>query len=291
MEAKGFVPKLERLLLAVDHSPNGKFAARLAGLVAGQRGIPITLLALGEETEKVETARRKGKTAGEEAAKSASDETKKSQQKEDQPDKVDVVVRTLATPSSEAIAQEAERGYDLLFVGIETMRGRDGFHGDVDRIAAAFDEPLAIVIGADEHLKNPEKSRLEMLVPVNGTDVSRRAAEIAIEIARGVDEAEITALYVASRNAKQRRGARARRQEKAILDDVQDLAGLYGRKVETAMHTDVAPDSAVVASAKRNGHNLIVMGVSRRPGEQLFFGETAAGVCKDAPISVVFVAS
>ena len=37
-EAKGFVPNLERLLVAVDDSPNGKFAARLAGLIAGPRG-------------------------------------------------------------------------------------------------------------------------------------------------------------------------------------------------------------------------------------------------------------
>jgi nucleotide-binding universal stress UspA family protein len=96
---------------------------------------------------------------------------------------------------------------------------------------------------------------------------------------------------VASRNAKQRRGARVRRQEKAILDEVTHLADLYDRKVETAIRADVAADEAVVAAAKRNGHNLVVMGVSRRPGDQLFFGETAAGVFKDAPISVLFLAS
>ncbi|MEH2560608.1 cation:proton antiporter [Bradyrhizobium sp. AZCC 2289] len=45
-EAKGFVSNLERLLLAVDDSPNGKFAARLTGLIAGQRGMPTTLLSL-----------------------------------------------------------------------------------------------------------------------------------------------------------------------------------------------------------------------------------------------------
>ncbi len=35
MEAKGFVPKLERLLLAVDDSANAKFATRIAGMIAG----------------------------------------------------------------------------------------------------------------------------------------------------------------------------------------------------------------------------------------------------------------
>ena len=34
-EEKGFVPNLERLLIAVDDSPNGKFASRVAGMLAG----------------------------------------------------------------------------------------------------------------------------------------------------------------------------------------------------------------------------------------------------------------
>jgi Kef-type K+ transport system membrane component KefB/nucleotide-binding universal stress UspA family protein len=290
MEAKGFVPKLERLLLAVDHSPNGKLTARIAGLVAAQRGIPITVLPLSVEDEKAKVSKQKNKAEDEAPAKAPAEDVKKSKPKEDQPDPVDVIVRALDAPTHEAIAKEAERGYDMLFVGMDTMRGRDGFHREVDRIAGAFDGPLAIVVGAGEHLKKPEEGGLEMLVPVNGTDVSRRAAEIAIEISRGVD-AQITALYVATRNTKQPRSARTRRQEKAILDDVKHLADLYDRKVVTAIRADAAPDSAVVAAAKRNGHNLIIMGVSRRPGDQLFFGETAAGVFKDTPISVLFVAS
>src|SRR5262249_57150844 len=49
-EAKGFVANLERLLLAVDESANGRFAGRLAGIVAGPRGLPVTVLQLGRET-------------------------------------------------------------------------------------------------------------------------------------------------------------------------------------------------------------------------------------------------
>ena len=44
MEAKGFVPNLERLLLAVDDSPNGKFASRIAGMIAGTQRMPTTVL-------------------------------------------------------------------------------------------------------------------------------------------------------------------------------------------------------------------------------------------------------
>src|SRR5262249_18519731 len=47
-EAKGFMPNVERLLLAVDDSANGKFTAHLTGLLAGRRGTPTTLLRLRE---------------------------------------------------------------------------------------------------------------------------------------------------------------------------------------------------------------------------------------------------
>jgi len=43
-EAKGFVPNIERLLVAVDASPSGQFASRLVGLLAGARRIPTTVI-------------------------------------------------------------------------------------------------------------------------------------------------------------------------------------------------------------------------------------------------------
>ena len=42
---------------------------------------------------------------------------------------------------------------------------------------------------------------------------------------------------------------------------------------------------------KTRAHNLIMMGVSRRPGDKLFFGDTAAAVLEKSPTSIVFVAS
>src|SRR5439155_14174274 len=43
-EAQGFVPKIERLLVAVDASPSGRFVSRLVGLLAGARRIPTTVI-------------------------------------------------------------------------------------------------------------------------------------------------------------------------------------------------------------------------------------------------------
>src|SRR3954471_8072065 len=56
-EQKGFVANLERLLLAVDESANAKFASHIAGLLAGPRGLPITVLHVGSRAKHQEKRR------------------------------------------------------------------------------------------------------------------------------------------------------------------------------------------------------------------------------------------
>jgi hypothetical protein len=107
-EGRGFVSNLERLLLAVDESPNGKFAATLAGLLAGSRGIPITVLPLAEETK---SGQPDAKSAGdrlEEMVKTAADEIKPGQRRDEEAPPVDVTVRRRDAPTGEAVAQEAK---------------------------------------------------------------------------------------------------------------------------------------------------------------------------------------
>jgi nucleotide-binding universal stress UspA family protein len=57
------------------------------------------------------------------------------------------------------------------------------------------------------------------------------------------------------------------------------------------VQADAVPDKAILAELKRAEYDLIIMGVSRRPGDKLYFGDTAAAVFEDARVSVVFVAS
>jgi Kef-type K+ transport system membrane component KefB/nucleotide-binding universal stress UspA family protein len=294
IDAKGFVSNLERLLLAVDGSPNGRFASRLAGLIAGPRGLPTTILSLVAD-EPAEIAATSSKEAVRDTVAAAAEDGKKAQPPDDQTAAAVVTVRRSDAPTQEAVAEEARKGYDLLFVGVENTRQKNGaFHPDVARIASGFDGPLAIVAAKGSHLKQPEQGTLRILVPVNGTDVSRRAAEVAMAIAH-VLEAPITALYVSSRSGRGRgkssRRLRGRAHEQAILKDIVALADQYGREIKTVMHADIAPDEAILMEAQRTGSDLIVMGVSRRSGEQLFFGETAEAVFDKTPTSLMLVSS
>src|SRR6266508_2200973 len=115
-EGRGFVSNLERLLLAVDQSPNGKFAARLAGLLAGTGGIPITVLPLsdGDKTGSKQEKTKEPRDRVEETVKAAAEDTTLAQSSDDEPAPVDVTILKHHTASTEAVAEKAKKGYDLL---------------------------------------------------------------------------------------------------------------------------------------------------------------------------------
>ncbi len=342
MEAKGFVPNLERLLLAIDDSQNGKFASRVAGLLAGTRGMPTTVLHI-TDAPKIENVKPDSKTTAKTDAKVQSkaaekkatvkksapekekngksakgekvEETKEEQleieaekveetikgaakenvakQKKDEKTDIPVDVTTIVheAPSPEFIAKEAQKGYDLMIIGLEktAIRGKD-FHEGVTTLAAGFTGPLAIADARGDLRETPD-GKMSILVPVNGTDVSRRGAEVAIAMARAT-KAPLTVLYVAVRSGKRgRRTVRNRPQEEAILKDIVAIADGYNMSIRTAAIAENAADKAILAEIKRRKNNLVVMGVGRRPGEKLFFGDTAASLLQEAECSLLFLAS
>jgi len=134
-------------------------------------------------------------------------------------------------PVTEAIAREAKRGYGLLLIGVAKTRGSGGsFHVDLTRIVASFEGPLAVVAARGPHLREPEESPLNILLPVNGTEVSRRAAEVAIAIAAACRR-PLAALYVTTAAARDRPRLHARQEQLAVIDDVVGLDHVRGELV------------------------------------------------------------
>jgi Kef-type K+ transport system membrane component KefB/nucleotide-binding universal stress UspA family protein len=337
MEARGFIPNLERLLIAVDDSSNGKFASRVAGMLAGTKGMPTTVLHIPDtskieskmpdtqagmdanppkpedkkaEQKKSEDKEKDGKKSNKSEKKAEKDEAKaegageavqqaaaqiKSKQNDEEKVGSPVEVTTIVhdQPSPAAIAEEAEKGYDIFFIGLEeTSKQSDEFGPGVTNLARGFEGPLVISAVRNDLLKKPE-GKLSILVPVNGTEPSRRAAEVAITLARAT-KAQITVLYVSVRTAVRRgvrRGIRSRQHEEAILKDIVAIADGYNMSIRTTVVTERAADEAILGELGRRNHNLVVLGVGRRPGEKLFFGDTAAALLKKSERSLLFVAS
>jgi nucleotide-binding universal stress UspA family protein len=292
LDARGFVPNLERLLLAVDGGANGTLASRLAGAIAGSGDKPTTIIELGpdkwrsargdngESKDKVRTAAAQVTPLVEEPVRG----------------NVDVTTRTRKAADAEAVADEAQKGYDLVIVGIDKTRGpRGGFGPEITRIAEGFEGPLAVAIAGGRRLKSGGEPIGRILIPVNGSDVSRRAAEAGFALARTGDS-RVSALDVASGRpnggcGRIRRGSVTRRNEEAVLKDIAELADRYNARVRTALRVDVAAEDAILKEAERGGYDLIVLGVTRRPGETLFFGNMAAALLERCDTAILFVAS
>jgi Kef-type K+ transport system membrane component KefB/nucleotide-binding universal stress UspA family protein len=292
MEARGFVPNLERLLLSVDGSANGKFATRICGMIAGYKNMPTTVMQIktDKKTSKAaaEVQKQAAATAGETIQEIAAQTEPPAAEARSETPKLDVTAILEKAPSAEAVAEEAEKGYSLLLIGLEkTVTRRNQFHDDVTNIAAGFEGPLSIVDARNAHLKQPLDEKLNILAPVNGTETSRRAAEIAIVLARA-SKAPITALYVAPSGKGKKR---ARQYEEAILKDIVALAETYDVTLHTAVRANLAAEEAIIKQTARGRHNLIVLGAGRRPGEKLFFGDTAAALIAKSERSLMFVAS
>jgi nucleotide-binding universal stress UspA family protein len=297
-EATGFVTNIERLLVAVDDSANGKLAWHLADMLARPRGIPMTVLHLGRQdlVQGIETTSAQRV----EAAVSGVNETGEIGQtevREARARRLDIALHAESLAPEAIVTKEARKGYDVLMIGVETTTAtHGGFHEQVARMAAGFEGPLAVAVARGSHLQKPPQRRLNILVPVRGNKVSRRGAEVALALARAGAGA-VTALYVmgtvglGAAQRRLRRPTTSRRHEEAILKDIVELADRYDTPIRTALRLDIAPEDAILRQARLGRYDLVVMGVGRPAGETLYFGKIAAAVLENSQYSLLFVSS
>lgn len=280
LDQRGFVSKLQRLLVAADDSAIGKFSAYLAGLIGGGSGMPTTFLHLTNSTARRQTGAKGPEKHLETIRKGAKASATAVREGEDTPvDKVHLSARKETGVTGKTIADEARKGYDMLIVGLNSsLTPKGDFTARMNDIASGFDGPLCLVVKGAGAGKMPQlKAGETILVPVNGTEASRRAAEFALAVARP-NRARVKALYVAREDKADRRPTPiSHRREEAVLKDTADLGERYGVTILTAMRMQGAAGDAIRKEAAR-GVALVVMGVTQRPGDELFFGETAATV-------------
>ena len=288
-EDKGFVSRMERLMVAADATPKGLFAARLAGLIAGARGMPVTVVPMiaGEEPASIDPL------ASEVADVAGAVQARLKAPEDPAPDPIVVTGSGKDDKAEDTIAEAAEKGFDLLVVGVEpTGAPGGGFSAVVAATVDRFEGPAAVVAARGVQAANPRTDRLGILVPVNGTDVSRRGAEVALTLAQAAN-VSVTALYVANAadaTTRQRIGS-LRRSRDAVLGEVEALAKRHGVTVRTAARVGVAAEDAILREARLGGHDMIVMGVGRRPGQTLVFGLVAEAILDASDRTVVFIAS
>ena len=335
LDERGFVPNLERLLLAVDESAVGRMAARLAGLLAGGQGMPVTILKLDKDLRRPEKAPENKKESGKErpgtekkearrdekpeeadarqkplsgaesiredvaeqdhdpvaqavkAGAKASAQKVKDDEAEPDPEEVHLITKQPVDSAADVVRDEARKGYDLLLIGMEESRDRNGnIAPEIAELASGFDGPLILFSAAQgQGLGLRLSRRTHILVPVNGTPASRRAAEVSFALARPTG-ARVSALFVSQTDGH----SRTRSREEGVLKDMVELAQRYDIWLNTLISKRGGAAEAILKEA-RSGYGMIVMGVSSRAGEDLFFGNTAATVFREWENPLLLVAS
>ncbi len=282
-EAQGFLKHIERLLVAVDDSPSGRLASRLVGLLAGVRNIPTTVLHFDPGTADDETAAERSEATVKAGAHQAATTEK---------DKVDITARTRRSDSlEEAIALEAKKGYGLLVIGREPTSNGNTFDARITRSAAAFGGSFALAIARPNGERRP--GSLNILVPITGTSTSREGAEVAVALAQAT-QGTVTALYVSSHirtTWRQRFGPRLIPDTgaEAAIREITELGEHYNIEVRGRIRAGRTTEAVILKEIESGRHSLLVMGVSPRPGDQLFFGAVAAEVLQRAKCSILFV--
>jgi nucleotide-binding universal stress UspA family protein len=293
---RGYVPMLERLLTAVDDSPSGRLASWLAGLLAGPRGMPVTVVELELAAPKEKAAETEAPAVVEAAMEEAQPRREAEAEATPKSDRnVEVRRRTRDEKSEEIIAAEADKGFDLLWIGTEHGVDLTGAISPLTaRIVRRFEGDFSLCFARGEKAKHLEAEPLHLLVPITGTAYSRKAVEVALALAQA-SNGSVTALHVGrmpqSWTGKLRRSMTIDQEALAILKEVSDLARIYGARVQTRMEASSSADRAILRAAARDNYSAILMGVTPRPGDTLHFGNVPQAVLANTPLSVVLVSS
>jgi Kef-type K+ transport system membrane component KefB/nucleotide-binding universal stress UspA family protein len=295
VDEKSFIGNLERLLLAADNGANGQFASRLAGVIAGTLGMPATVLELrpadgargkrkggdcpGDVIERVETTVAS-------AAKTAAERGSSGEQRP----APEIIARGRNKSAPRVVEDETRKGHDLLVIGLDDAWHPDGgFSRTAADLAAPFDGGLIVVVGCEDHVDALAGNGLKILVTVDGSHTARNAAEAAFVLA-GSMSATVTAVHVApSRNGRTAPPKTTGADRKAMAADLDSLARRYGARAKLLTRSDRDVAAGIVRAVEDGEFDLLVMGVRRRAGKTLHFGDTAAAVLEhsDCPVALV----
>ena len=284
-ETRGFVGRLERLLVARGTGSSGQLAARLSGLLGAGRDLPVTVMPMaGGLTEDTSVA---------DVATAALRVHRRDGQ--DEIEEPDVTVRPPEGDPLEAVAAEGRKGYGLLVIGLDPTTRREG--GLQPRVAGLLDgfEGVRLVVAARGiHKRQPADGPLRLLVPSTGTESGRRAAEVAFALAQ-TGQASVTALFVdapptgAGKRLAQRRPSGQRPQREVVLTEMAATASRFAVEIGTVARVATDTAAAILGQVRRADDTVVVLGVQPRPGEGVPFGSLAESLLEGADVSLILV--
>jgi len=286
------VPKMERALVYVDGSANGKATALLAGLFAARQQVLATVMESGGKSGREGEVGR-GRQLLVRAAKPLLEGARPSdgQPARERQLSLEELVQGKAADTEGALEREAAKGYSIAFIGIEApISATDSrFEGRIERLLSAFDGPVAITLNGARSSGEPGNP-LNVLVPTGGTPEARLATEIALALAKASGGA-LTALHVfdPQDDTELLRG-RARRQGLSVLADVRQLGRRSGVSVKGVTVTNSRPEVEIRRATRLAAYDLVVIGTALRQGKAKFLSPRSTALVRSLQAPVLLVA-
>ena len=269
------LPKMERALLYVDDSANGRLAARLAGLFAARQQVLTTVL---DVTREQNAGRQPHHEHLAEAARSTEPA-------------VHTVVTSRPSQHEDALHRELRHGYDIVFVGLANPvdAASHRFAPRLQELVDSFSGPVAVALNG-AGAAGPADVPLDILLPTSGSQDARLATEVALALA-DASKGTMTVLHVfQSKEDPALVGNRARRPGISLLVDAHRLGKRSGVPVKGLTATSTRPEAVIRRTLRGGRFDLVVLGTALRQSETKFLGPRAAAVLKAVRTPTLLIA-
>lgn len=199
--------------------------------------------------------------------------------------------------AGDLILDEARKGYDLLVLGASDKNAASSealFTPLVDYVIRLAPSITLLVHG---RRVQPGWNPKRILVPTNGSQASKRAAEVAFALAVDGDEQVIFLNVVEAEDDDPASPSYRRLQRQLtiahqIVDDLQKIGSAYNVYTAGEVHIHRDPETVILETAGAQQVDLIILGTSVHAAtDHLYLGPRVERVLSSAPCPVIVVNS
>lgn len=206
----------------------------------------------------------------------------------------EVVVKVVVSNKpGDAIIKEAQKDYDLLVLGAtERNTNNDHLFSPIVDFLSRVSPCPTLIVQAGPASANWSPQRI--LVPTNGSQAAKNAAELAFFIAKSDDDKEVLALNVMMdeirpvHTIKESYMENKDRFANQSVQELKELGEAFGVKTEAMIVKGKSPEEKIVDIAGSNKIDLIIVGTNIRPGSnRLYLGPRVENILQTSPCPVI----
>jgi Kef-type K+ transport system membrane component KefB/nucleotide-binding universal stress UspA family protein len=193
----------------------------------------------------------------------------------------------------EAILDESKKDYDLLVIGA-TEKAPDSKHlfsSIIDYLVRVVPCPTMIV--KSENISSDWAPK-RIMVPTNGSQAAKNAAELAFIMAETDPEKEVLALIVSPTDSNLTGYIREQQVDNIFnfateaVRELQKLGEAFGVKTEGLVKKGDSPEETIIEIAETRKIDLIIVGTNIRPGsDRLYLGPRVESIIRNAACPVI----